>query len=94
MAFGFPLTVGPRDKKGACRVGRSFYTSTEQPGRFQYAVTNRAVALIDERARFVALQAGVTGIITTTGGVMDTMHVIVGPALPAQQRLPQQRSLP
>src|SRR6266480_3881252 len=57
------------------------YTSTEQPGRFQYATTNSAVALIDERARFVALQAGVTGVITTTGGVMDTMHVIVGPAI-------------
>ena len=57
------------------------YTSTEQPGRFQYATTNPAVALIDERARFVALQAGVTGVITTTGGVMDTMHVIVGPAI-------------
>jgi len=57
------------------------YTSTEQPGRFQYATTNPAVALIDELARFVALQAGVTGVITTTGGVMDTMHVIVGPGI-------------
>src|SRR5437879_13225993 len=28
------------------------FTSTEQPGRFQYATTNPAVALIDERARF------------------------------------------
>ena len=163
MAFGFPLTVGPRDKKGARRVARSLgairnaappmvsranrlhwavaaaaavigtgccddhiraastsfvpnlwlgtsyawvgdtaglyaaalsdpgnsaiwctgvvYTSIEQPGRFQYASTNPAVAFIDERARFVALQAGVTGVVTTTGGVMDTMHVIVGPAI-------------
>ncbi len=57
------------------------YTSADQPGRFQYATTNPAVAIIDERARFVALHDGVTGIVTTTAGVRDTMQVIVGPAI-------------
>ena len=47
------------------------YTSTEHPGRFQYATTDPAVARIDERARLVALQAGVTEVITTKAGKLS-----------------------
>lgn len=56
------------------------YSSEDHPGRFQYATTDPAAGIVDERGRFVALAVGRTGIVTTTAGVRDTTFVTVGPA--------------
>jgi hypothetical protein len=56
------------------------YTSTNQPGRFQYSTTDPTVGIVDERGRFIAQGVGRTGVITSTAGVTDTTFIIVGPA--------------
>jgi len=56
------------------------YTSTDQPGRFQYRTTDPTVGVVDARGRFIARDVGRTGVITTTAGVTDTTFMIVGPA--------------
>ncbi len=56
------------------------YTSTDQPGRFQYSTTDPTVGIVDERGRFIAQGVGRTGVIASTAAVTDTTFIIVGPA--------------
>ncbi len=62
---------------------RELYNSNEAPQRFYFRSTDSAVATLSDRALFTAHAAGVSRLITASGGITDTTWAIVSPPFAA-----------